>query len=71
MAAGLAAMTDALVAGDGPLGIDTERAQSYRYSAKAYYSTEAPRRRTFLLDPVALEGDRPRADLERTGVRVG
>lgn len=70
--AGLAAMTDALVAGDGPLGIDTERAQSYRYSAKAYLIQL--RRRgagTFLLDPVALEGDRPRADLSGLASALG
>lgn len=29
-------MIDALAAGDGPVAIDVERAQAYRYSAKAY-----------------------------------
>jgi len=34
--AGLARAVDALAAGEGPLGVDAERAGSYRYSQRAY-----------------------------------
>lgn len=56
--------TEALLAGSGPLAVDAERAQGFRYSAKAYLiqlrRDGAP---TVLLDPVALEDVRERADL--------
>lgn len=62
--AALADAVTALLRGSGPMAIDTERAQSYRYSAKAYLiqlrRTEAG---SFLIDPVALEQGRERADL--------
>lgn len=45
-----------LAAGDGPVGVDTERAQSYRYSARAYL-IQLKRRDTctFLIDPLAFD----------------
>ena len=53
-----------LQAGHGPLAVDTERAQSFRYSAKAYLiQLRRPGAGTVLLDPVALEEGRERADL--------
>jgi len=53
-----------LSAGTGPLAVDTERAQSFRYSAKAYLiQLRRAGAGTFLIDPVALEGGRERADL--------
>lgn len=58
------AALDRLVAGRGPLAVDTERAQSFRYSAKAYLiQVRREGAGTFLIDPVALEGGRERADL--------
>lgn len=62
--AALAAAVDALAAGRGPLAVDTERAQSFRYSAKAYLiQLRRARAGTVLVDPVAFEGDADRADL--------
>ncbi|WP_052462529.1 HRDC domain-containing protein [Nigerium massiliense] len=58
------AAVDALAAGTGPLAVDTERAQSFRYSAKAYLiQLRRNGTGTVLLDPVALEDGRERADL--------
>ena len=55
---------DELAAGVGPLAIDTERAQSYRYSARAYL---IQMRRagvgTRLVDPIALQTGPEPADL--------
>lgn len=49
-------MLAALAAGSGPIAVDVERAQSFRYSAKAYL---VQLRRlgsgTFLIDPLAFE----------------
>lgn len=60
----LARAQEALASGSGPLAVDTERAQSFRYSAKAYLiQLRRAGAGTILLDPVALEGDRDRADL--------
>ncbi len=54
----------ALSAGNGPVAVDTERAQSFRYSAKAYLiQVRRAGAGTFLIDPVAFEGDSDRADL--------
>ncbi len=62
--AALEAAIEALRGGRGPLAVDTERAQSYRYSAKAYLiQLRRAGAGTVLLDPVALEGDADRADL--------
>lgn len=58
------AALDRLSAGTGPLAVDTERAQSFRYAAKAYLiQVRRAGAGTFLIDPVALEGGRERADL--------
>lgn len=52
----LAAMVAALASGEGPIALDTERAQSYRYSAKAYLiQLRRAGSGTFILDPVAFE----------------
>ena len=60
----LARAIESLAAGRGPLAVDTERAQSYRYSAKAYLiQLRRAGAGTVLLDPVAFEGGRERADL--------
>lgn len=61
---GLAEATAALAAGTGPLAVDTERAQSFRYTAKAYLiQLRRAGAGTILIDPIALEGDAERADL--------
>lgn len=53
----------ALRSGSGPLAIDTERAQGYRYSAKAYLiQLRRTGSGTHLIDPVAFEGGSARAD---------
>nr|NLI51281.1 ribonuclease D [Propionibacterium sp.] len=62
--AALAEAVAALAAGHGPLAVDTERAQSFRYSAKAYLiQLRRAGAGTVLVDPVAFEGDADRADL--------
>jgi len=62
--AALAEAVSALSAGHGPLAVDTERAQSFRYSAKAYLiQLRRAGSGTVLVDPVAFEGDADRADL--------
>lgn len=54
----------ALASGTGPMAVDTERAQSFRYSAKAYLiQVRREGAGTLLLDPVALEDGAARADL--------
>ena len=59
----LAASRAALLAGHGPLAIDTERAQGYRYSAKAYLiQLRRAGAGTHLIDPTAFEEGSPRAD---------
>jgi len=53
----------ALLNGTGPVAIDTERAQGYRYTAKAYLiQLRRAGSGTHLIDPTAFEGDSPRAD---------
>ncbi len=55
-AAGLSAMVESLAAGRGPIALDTERAQSYRYSAKAYLiQLRREGAGSFILDPIAFE----------------
>ncbi len=58
-----AALRD-LAAGEGPLGVDAERAGSYRYSQRAYlvqvYRRRAP---VLLLDPVGIDDFSALADL--------
>ena len=53
---GLARAVETLAAGEGPLGVDAERAGSYRYSQRAYlvqvFRRKAP---VLLLDPVGIE----------------
>ncbi len=62
-AEGLAAARAELLAGEGPLAIDTERAHGYRYSAKAYLiQLRRAGAGTYLVDPVAFEAGAPRAD---------
>ena len=59
-AAAVARLSD----GDGPLAVDTERAQSFRYSSKAYLiQLRRAGAGTVLIDPVALEDGADRADL--------
>lgn len=49
-------MLDALTTVSGPVAIDVERAQSYRYSAKAYLvQLRRQGGRTYLIDPLAFE----------------
>ncbi len=59
--AGLAAAIAALAAGTGPVGIDTERAQGFRYSARAYLiQLRRAGAGSFLLDPIPFASeDRP------------
>jgi ribonuclease D len=59
----LAGARAALAAGSGPLAVDTERAQGYRYSAKAYLiQLRRQGSGTHLIDPVAFEQGQARAD---------
>lgn len=63
-AEGYQEMLASLAAGTGPVSIDTERAQGFRYSAKAYLiQLRRAGSGTHLLDPVAFEDGAPRADL--------
>lgn len=60
---GLAATRAALLAGTGPLALDTERAQGYRYTAKAYLiQARRAGSGTHLIDPTAFEDGPERAD---------
>jgi len=62
--AAYAAMLERLAAGTGPVAIDTERAQGFRYSAKAYLiQLRRAGAGTFLLDPIVFEDTAPCADL--------
>jgi ribonuclease D len=59
----LAAARAALRAGSGPLALDTERAQGYRYTAKAYLlQARRDGSGTHLIDPTAFEDGAARAD---------
>lgn len=53
-----------LAGGEGPVALDTERAQGFRYSGKAYLiQLRRAGAGSYLLDPTAFEDGRPRADL--------
>ncbi len=66
-----AACTD-LASGSGVIGVDTERAQSFRYTAKAYLvQMRRQGAGTLLIDPVAFEDENPRADLSGVLDAVG
>jgi ribonuclease D len=59
----LATTRAALRRGQGPIAIDTERAQGYRYSGKAYLiQLRRQGAGTHLIDPTPFEEGRPRAD---------
>ncbi|HSN11210.1 MAG TPA: ribonuclease D, partial [Propionibacteriaceae bacterium] len=55
---GLAQLVQTLAAGTGPVAVDTERAQGYRYTARAYLlQFRRDGAGTALLDPVPLIPD--------------
>lgn len=59
----LADATSALAAGSGPVAIDTERAQGFRYSARAYLiQLRREGAGTILLDPIPFASDEEPAD---------
>lgn len=59
----MAATRAALAAASGPIAVDTERAQGFRYTGKAYLiQLRREGGGTHLIDPVALAGDDDRAD---------
>ncbi len=67
-----AATIASLAAGDGPVAVDTERAQSFRYTAKAYLiQLRRAGSGTHLIDPIALAGGAPRADLSPLATALG
>lgn len=54
----LRAAADELDSGSGPVAVDTERASGYRYSQRAYLvQLRREEIGTFLVDPIALDGD--------------
>ena len=56
--AGLAALARRFAAGTGPLSVDTERAQGFRYSGRAYLiQVRREGAGTALIDPIPLAGD--------------
>ncbi|WP_228488974.1 ribonuclease D [Raineyella fluvialis] len=70
--AGFEAMIAALAEGDGPVGIDTERAHGFRYYPKAWLiQLRRHGGGTFLLDPVALAPDDELADLSSLRDAIG
>lgn len=70
-AAGMAACIGALQAGTGPIGIDTERAQSFRYSARAYLiQLRRKGAGTWLIDPIAFAAPGEMADLSALAAAV-
>ncbi|MEA5055078.1 MAG: HRDC domain-containing protein [Propionicimonas sp.] len=61
----------ALAAGSGPLAVDTERAQGFRYTGKAYLiQLRRAGAGTHLVDPIAFEDGSERADLSALCVAV-
>lgn len=63
--------TRALASGTGPLAVDTERAQGFRYTAKAYLiQLRRAGAGTVLVDPTAFEEGAVRADLSELGRAV-
>jgi len=64
---GLARLIDGIDPG-APVAIDAERAQSFRYSPRAYLvQLRQSACGTHMLDPIALAGDAPMADLRKLG----
>lgn len=62
----LAECIDSMAGGTGPISVDTERAQAFRYSAKAYLvQIRRAGAGTWLIDPVAFETPGQRADLSQ------
>lgn len=61
--AGLAHASEQIVRGEGPLGVDTERASGYRYSNRAYLVQVFRRGAgTFLFDPTGIDSFEPLAE---------
>lgn len=70
--AALAATAEALRKGSGPLAVDTERAQGYRYTGKAYLiQVRRDGSGTHLIDPTAFEGEAARADFSELSAQLG
>ena len=69
----LAAASAALAAGTGPVAIDTERAQGFRYSGRAYLiQLRREGAGTVLLDPIPFQPESGPADLsELAGLLAG
>lgn len=64
----LAACITALASGTGPLAVDAERAQGFRYSNKSYlFQFRRAGAGTHIIDPTAFEGDDGTADLSELG----
>lgn len=60
----LQATIDAMAAGHGPLAVDAERAQGFRYSSKSYlFQLRREGSGTHIIDPTAFEDADGRADL--------
>lgn len=67
----LAAARSALAGGTGPMGIDTERAQGFRYTAKAYLiQLRREGAGTFLIDPTAFADKGDLADFSDLAAAV-
>lgn len=61
-----------LAAGSGPVAFDAERAHGHRYWPKAYlFQIRREGSGTWLIDPIALQGNRHRADLHALVSAVG
>ena len=68
----LAAAIGALANGTGPVAVDAERAQGFRYSAKAYLvQFRRQGSGTHLVDPIAFENGAERADLSAITEALG
>ncbi len=68
----LAAAIEALANGTGPVAVDAERAQGFRYSAKAYLvQFRRQGSGTHLVDPIAFENGAERADLSAITEALG
>ncbi len=64
----LASAITGLASGVGPVAVDAERAQGFRYSAKAYlFQFRRAGAGTFLLDPISFEDNTGRTDLSELG----
>ncbi|GAA1373346.1 HRDC domain-containing protein [Luteococcus sanguinis] len=62
--AALAACIESLRPGTGPVAVDAERAQSFRYSAKSYlFQLRRAGSGSFIIDPIAFEDGSGRAQL--------